>query len=196
MEEQRQTRSRAAHRRLRDRPFSEIGRETQRVIERAEIVKHDDRITPEEQRGAREIYPDLRLGPGLGESFIAGKELRDRYNFGEPAMRAVVRAANDWRRTGFTAPIRRDDLFDLFKRQLKELAPLERQTEEVFNAGLEEACRPVALYSALLNIWQDDKSEERYYVVDYVSDYLGSEGPAALELVWKLALARPQSECD
>jgi len=111
-------------------------------------------------------------------------------------MRAVVRAANDWRRTGFTAPIRRDDLFDLFKRQLKELAPLERQTEEVFNAGLEEACRPVALYSALLNIWQDDKSEERYYVVDYVSDYLGSEGPAALELVWKLALARPQSECD
>jgi len=97
-----------------------IGRDAKRVLDLAEDIKLDD-MTPEEKLRTREAYPDLRLGPSLGESFISGRKLKERYKYGEPAMRFVVRAANDWRRTGFTAPIQRDDLFNLYKR----LAPLQ-----------------------------------------------------------------------
>jgi hypothetical protein len=100
----------------------EIGRDAQQVLQCAEvIIKLEERMTPEEEQRALEFYPDLNLGPGLGESFIAGQELKDRYDHGESSMRAVVRAANDWRRTGFTSPIQYDDLFSLFKRHLEDL---------------------------------------------------------------------------
>jgi hypothetical protein len=164
----------------------EIGRDTQQVLQCAEaIIKVEERMTPEEDQRAREYYPDLNLGPGLGESFIAGQELKDRYDYGESPMRAVVRAANDWRRTGFTSPIQYDDLFSLFKGHLEDLEPAQDATDEVFKSALEDARTPVARYSALLY-----KKQEAYQLSDYVSDYLESEDYPILKEAWKLALAR------
>jgi tetratricopeptide (TPR) repeat protein len=172
----------------------EIARDAQEVLNRAKVIKLDERMTPKEEQLARKAYPDLNLGPGLGESFIAGRKLRQRYDYGEPAMRAVVRAANDWRRAGFTAPIQRDDLFYLFKPHFEDLAPAEDVTEEVFKTAVEDARKPVVRYSALLNRERSAKGKEEYYVVDYVSDYLENEDYPIVEEAWKLALKRLQSE--
>ena len=174
----------------------EIGRDAQQVLERAEIIKLEDRMTPQEAERARATYPDLNLGPGLGESFIAGRELRQRYDYGEPPMVAVVRAANDWQRTGFTSPIQRRDLFDIFKQHFEDLAPAEEATEAFFKAAVEDAQKPLARYSALLNRKRSAEGEEGYYVVDYVSEYLQNQGYSIVEEAWKLALRRVQSEPD
>jgi hypothetical protein len=196
-----------------------IVRDAQQVLERAEIIKLDDRMTPEEEQRAREAYPGLKLGPSLGESFISGRELKDRYDYGDPPMIAVVRAANDWKRTGLEAPIHRDDLFSFFRRHFEELEPTQDASEEVFRKALEDARNPVAHYSALLYRKRSAKGEEEYYVEDYVSDYLevagnrilegawplppdvkvfhqGATGYPMLEEAWKLALTRVQSESD
>ena len=174
----------------------EIAREAQEVLNCAKVIKLDERMTPKEERLVREAYPDLNLEAGFGESFIAGQELKQRYNFGDPARRAVVRAANDWRRTGFKSPIQRADLFDLFKRHFEALAPATEATEELFKVAVEDACKPVARYSALLNAERSAEGEAGYYVVDYLSDYLENEGYPIVEEAWKLALRRVQSEAD
>jgi Tfp pilus assembly protein PilF len=174
----------------------EIGRDAQRVFERAEVIKLEDQMTPQEEERTRATYPDLKLWRGLGESFIAGQELRQRYDYGGSPMVAVVRAANDWRRTGFTAPIQRDDLFGLFKRHFEDLEPAQDATEEVFKAGVEDARKTVARYSALLYRERSAEGAEGYYVVDYVSDYLETQGYPMIEEAWKLALQRVQSKFD
>ena len=149
---------------------NEIGRDAQQVLEQPEVIKMEDRMTPQEEERTRVMYPDLKLWRGLRESFIAGLELRQRYDYCEPPMVAVVRAANDWRRTGFTAPIQRDDLFGLFKRHFEDLEPTQDASEEVFKAGVEDARKAIARYSALLYREQSAEGIEGYYVVDYVSD--------------------------
>ena len=175
-----------------------IARDGQQVLERAHIIKLEDFISPQEEKQTRALYPDLKLGRGLGESLIAGPELKQRYDFGGRPMVAAVRAANDWRRTGFTVPIRRSDLLDLFKFHCEDLAPAEDPTEEVFTAALKDARTPVTHYIALLKL---DKSqpagaEEAYSLEDYLGDYLEKKGYPMMEEAWKLALGRLRSEHD
>jgi hypothetical protein len=55
------------------RKGDEVARDAQEVLQHAEDIKLDEWMTPKEERLAREAYPDWNLGPGLGESFIAGK---------------------------------------------------------------------------------------------------------------------------
>jgi Flp pilus assembly protein TadD len=43
---------------------------------------------------------------------------------------------------------------------------------------------------------EDEREEEGYYLMDYVSDYLENEGYPILEEAWKLALQRLKSESD
>ncbi len=176
----------------------DLSRDAQQILRRATLLELNDQLSEEERQRATEAYPDLNLGPSLGESFIAGRVLKERYKFGDPSLRAIIRAASDWRRAGFTSPIVRHDLFELFKSHLKTLAPQLRQTEQAFNAGLDEACKPVALYSALLSIGRETESgrEEEYYVVDYVNDFVEEENHPILNEGWSLALNRVQTGFD
>jgi hypothetical protein len=174
----------------------EIGRDALQVLKRAKKIKLEDRITSHEEERARAMYPYLDLGTGLGESFIAGQELRERYDHGEPPRIAVVRAAHDWRRTGLTVPIHSDDLFGLFKRHFEELEPAQGATEEVSKAALEDAGNTVARYSALLKRERAAEGEAGYYVLDYVSDNVEGQDYPMLEEAWELALRRVQCEPD
>jgi hypothetical protein len=74
-----------------------------------------------------------------------------------------------------------------FERHLKVFTPQDYPTEEVFNRALEEACKPIAVYNALLQIAEE--REKGYYVGDYVSDYLESQGYEIVEERWILVSA-------
>jgi len=174
----------------------ELGRDAQEILERAEVIKLEDRMTAQEEARARSIYPTLKLSQGLGESFIAGRELIQKYDHGSSSLVAIVRAADDWRRAGLTAPIPLDDLFRLFKGHFEDLEPAEDADQNVFEEGLAEARKPVARYSALLNRQDLATGEEGFLVGEYVSEFLEEKGHAMLEEVWALALSRAGSAAE
>jgi Flp pilus assembly protein TadD len=167
-----------------------VGRDVQRILERAEVVKLDDQLTDWEWLRARALYPNLKLGPGLGESFIAGRELRQRYDHGDSTLVAVVRAAHDWRRAGLTGPIQKGTLFQLFKGHFERLEPTQDGNEVVFERGLEKSRQPVARYSALLYRDQSEVNGPAFFIGDYVSDFLEQRDHdySMLEEAWRLAL--------
>jgi len=55
------------------RRTDEIARDAQRVLERAKVINLVDKMTSEEEQRARETYPDLDLGPGLGSPLFRAK---------------------------------------------------------------------------------------------------------------------------
>lgn len=173
-----------------------LGRDAQAVFERAEVIKLEDTMTTTEKELAQAIYPNLKLSQGLGESFIAGRRLVLKYDHGTSSLVAIVRAANDWRRAGLTAPISRDDLFKLFKRHFKDLERNKAADENLFDEGLANAIEPVARYRALLNRQDLATGDPGFVLGDYVSEFLEEKGQTMLEEVWPLALSRAESAAD
>ena len=54
----------------------EIARDARAVLRYANVIKLEERTASQEKLLLHDAYPDLNLGPGLGESFIAGPELK------------------------------------------------------------------------------------------------------------------------
>lgn len=175
---------------------NEISRDAERVLERAEVITLAAQMTRREELEARVMYPDLSFSPGLGESFIAGRELRQRYDNGKTSMVAVVQAAHDWRRMGFASFIRRSNLFDLFRLRFQILEPTQDADEQVFDEGLREALNPVVRYSALINRDRVSDKSESYSISDYVSEYLNETAGPILEGAWNIALLNLKLAAD
>jgi hypothetical protein len=126
------------------------GREVNQLLDRADIVTVSDRMTGEERERAGRLYPDVNFEEGIGESLIAGKRLRERYDNGPSELVAVICAANDWRRAGLSRAIPAPDLNELFKSYFRRIEPRIDATRERFASGIEAACDPIVKYSVLL----------------------------------------------
>jgi len=136
---------------------SAIGRT---AIELATVLLLPFELSEQERHTAASLYPrecgGKRRDPGsmsIGEVLVGGEELVARYRAGRaecPAGYAVVMAAIDCRRAGFTRPLSDDDLrtlFSLYAPRVHAGIPL---TEETFKSALDWATKPVASQVALL----------------------------------------------
>lgn len=152
-------------------------------------------IEPEEEKRARELYPDLQLVGGLGESFVAGPGLKTKYKHGNPGLKAVVRAAQDWRRTGISGPISKKELFTLFAIHIAKLVPQRDANDDAttFTDALRSARKPLVRYSALLLSDPKHPKEERFLIPDYVSEFVEDDEYPMQDKSWRLVLERIRS---
>jgi tetratricopeptide (TPR) repeat protein len=165
----------------------DIARDAQDVIDRATVIGIQDRMSGPEKKRAQQLYPKEKFDAGLGESLIAGRKLKRRADHANTAVKAVVHAANDWKRTGMSEPISRGQLYKLFARWLNEIDP-QADASGVFEKGLAGALEPVARYSALLLKRRCGEDDHCYEVSDFVSDYLDRAGHEVIEEAWRSAL--------
>ena len=173
-----------------------LGREVNQLLDRAEVVTISDRMTSQERERAGRLYPDVNFEEGIGESLIAGKRLREKYDTGPSELVAVVCAANDWRRAGMGGAIPAPDLNELFKSYFKRLESRRDATSEKFASGIEAACDPIVSYSVLLMKETHDSGEPRFSVPDYVSDYVASKKEPIPEETWRLAIRSLRTRAD
>src|SRR4029079_10632683 len=59
----------------------DYARAAQMMFTRSETIEVPGLLTQGEREAAQALYPNLPLGPGLGESFVAAPELRARLDF-------------------------------------------------------------------------------------------------------------------
>jgi tetratricopeptide (TPR) repeat protein len=162
-------------------------RSAQDVLDRAEIVQLPDRMSTEEGARAERLYPGRTFDEGIGESFIAGSQLRRRFDFGTPEMVAVTRAAADWERVGCTAPIRHDQLQQLFEPYFQSIEPLLDPGPQQFERGISQARQPVARYAALLTR-QASTAGFCFLVPDHITEYIEAKRFPILDATWDLAI--------
>ena len=124
-------------------------RGAQEVIARAARISLEAEMTKAESAEAGKLYPDIRLSKGLGESFIAGPQLKQRFDVSTSSVKSVVTAARDWSRTGMLKPITEEDLATLFQIYFKK-SELLSECDTEFHDALRHACKPIVKYSAML----------------------------------------------
>jgi tetratricopeptide (TPR) repeat protein len=166
---------------------TKLTRDIKRLLERAERIPIDVKMQPHEEQDARRLYPRQIFNQAIGESMIAGPELKQRFEEGEHWLQAVVRAVHECRRTGLSSPISTKDLFPLFKKFLEELPPQpaanESAADGLFHQALRLAIKPVRTYSALLH-----SAKDGYTISPYIHEYLTkSDPPKVLKPAWELA---------
>lgn len=124
------------------------------MLELAAEVPVPARLSPAELAEAQRLYPEAELDRGIGRALTATAALERRYQAADPAGRALVQAAVDWRRTGATVPISEADLDELARAYLPDPGPPAGQEAEADHpdgaGGLAWACQPVAPGVALL----------------------------------------------
>ena len=175
----------------------EIVQAMRAVLSRAKRVVVSDRMTEKERVRASEQYPEWEFGIGIGESFIAGTELKQRFDLADSNSLAVIKAAIDWRRVGMDWPISGQHLRTLYWYYYRHLEPLRDVTVEGLEAGLQAAREPVVKYSAMLR--RDDFSPDRecYSAPDYLVDYAEKRGDQILDDIWYVLSSQlPAEEID
>jgi tetratricopeptide (TPR) repeat protein len=172
------------------RSDDQTGRMAKTVLTRATRIYLPDLASPGESARAKQAYPDLQLVAGLGESFIAGAQLKQRFDYGDSSCVALVKAAVDWRRIGHSWPIPGQHLRTLYWYYYHDLEPIRDVTVEGLEAGLAAAREPVARYSALLIRTNPEPAEESYSALDYIVDYVDRADRAIPEQVWRFMLTQ------
>jgi uncharacterized protein len=178
----------------------ELRRAEREVLDQAARVNLARRFSgPERERAAQRVW-DPRIADamahvgtyGLAEYIAAGPRLWQRWRNGmavdNPPERlagaAIVAVAVDCRRAGFTRPVPKQMLSDLYGDYLD--APVARRlAAEAFAAGLAWATQPIQATSALLM-----EQEQGYVAFDYLVDRVQAESaaPPVPEATWKRLL--------
>jgi tetratricopeptide (TPR) repeat protein len=168
----------------------EISRAAREIFARATTVTLDDEMTADEKAAAQKLYPNLKFSKGLGESFIAGPELKALFDRSKNSIRSVVQAACDWARAGMLKPIEHDDLAALFETYYKEAEPLWDSSPQEFQDALREARQPIVRYSAMLIPMDLGDGKKRFSVPDYLWEYIETKRKLILNQTWELAFKR------
>jgi tetratricopeptide (TPR) repeat protein len=168
---------------------SPAGRDAQAVLDSATIVQIADRMSAAESAQASALYPGQEFDPGLGESFIAGRQLKRKLDTGASSLVAIVRAIHDWRRVGMVSGIADADLFALYGAYFRSLEPLRDVTRDAFDQGLAAATAPVVRYSALVLKRSHGAETPTFSLTDYIAEYLEGQQLAILDETWQAALA-------
>jgi tetratricopeptide (TPR) repeat protein len=166
----------------------ELDKLIQDVYDRADVVQLPEGMSADERAAAARLYPDQEFLEGLGETFISGRRLKERFDNGAAELRAAVRAAADWIRVGFSSPIPEDRLCNLFPAYFRNQKPLVDITRELLEQGIAQAREPVATYSALFFRESAENGAWRFRVPDFVTDYIEAQDIPILEETWSLAV--------
>jgi tetratricopeptide (TPR) repeat protein len=174
-------RSQERERILRDDELSRPGRAILRS-DRTQIVSLSRTLSPPEREQALRLYGSDELAraletQGLGEYFVAGPDLADRFEDGKvtcPEGAAVVAAAIDWRRAGLARPIPEPLLNALYSLYTEKFLGEAAVGEERFDRGLEWARTPIYATARLLSA-REEGFEANDYVLDHVQS--GSSDP-------------------
>jgi hypothetical protein len=148
----------------------------------------------EEHRGKR-VYPNLSFSGGIGESFVAAKELKIRLDEGAaryPGGVAIVRAAIDWRRIGIRKAIPETYLRDVYQAYYRNLEPLRDVTDEEFHIGIKWARQPIERFHAMLVKSGERGGVPEYIVYDYLVEHIEGKSVPIHHVAWKLALKHPE----
>jgi cellulose synthase operon protein C len=145
-----------------------IGKAIGEVLDQANQVPLEAKLSADELQRAHQLYPDQDFRRGIGTRLIDAARLVDRLRTGRarcPEGVAVARAAADWRRAGITRRITREDLSALFKLYLEPAVA----SQVVLDRGLHWALEPLDSGAALLRTEGEGSSYEAY---DYIVDFL------------------------
>lgn len=177
------------------RSSSDVDKDIQLLLRRFREVRLVSELNPSETQRALALYPGedkQKLARGLGEHFVAARELRNKYDTGRATCaqgHALVRVAIDWRRAGLTRPIPESALRKLTARYIHILGlPDVDLTEDSFQEGLKWARAPLGLRTALLSKVGDDGAEKHFEAFDYLVDHLDRTGVELPEEAWTLIL--------
>ncbi|WP_133878332.1 tetratricopeptide repeat protein [Paractinoplanes brasiliensis] len=110
-------------------------------------------MTEAEKADARRLYPSEEITASIAETLVGGSTLLKKYWAGpdeQPVGCAIVRAAVDMRRAGLTRPVTRAELQALISLYWSGAQGSARPVDDVFDAGLEWAAKPVASEVALI----------------------------------------------
>lgn len=171
------------------RSAPEMSRNADEVIARGVRIELSAEMNAVEKTEAKRLYPHMKFSKGLGESFIAGSQLKQRFDMSDNSVKSVVRAAFDWSRTGMRA-IDREDLSTLFEIYFKEAEPLRDPPPDLFEKALLRAREPIATYSAMLEPAELGDDKKRFRVPDYLTEYIATQSSEMPELIWEMALKR------
>ncbi|HWN98159.1 MAG TPA: hypothetical protein VNS63_02710 [Blastocatellia bacterium] len=174
----------------------ERARLAQLLLARAELVEVPGVLSESERLLAENCYPDLPLGPSLGESFVAAPQLRarlDAVDLGAVASVAIARAAIDIQRLGVLRSIKPDELRTLHRAYVIHLDPQSIYEATAFDQGLREVLEPIARHSALLLRDTSEWKEDRFFVQDFLVEHVETRGDAILPAVWSWAVDRLDS---
>jgi len=132
---------------------------------------------------------------GLAEYLGAGPEALDKFEKGEitsPVGFALVRAAIDWRRTGFTRPVSQQILVRALSAYLADRPDVPR-TNPSIEEGLTWATMKINETVALLGQVFPGSNGPSYEAFDYLIDQLTRTSTPVPDLMWDLALEQSES---
>jgi tetratricopeptide (TPR) repeat protein len=158
----------------------EVGRATRMVLEKAAQIWMEPRLTDAEYSAAQELYPDLAVERAFAEQLVAASTLKRKYFDGRqaaPVGWAIVQTACDWRRIGFTRPIKEGELKKLYAIYLSARPDID-PSDRLFTDGLRWAREPVAAESALLRR-VGTNSQPLFAIFDYIVALADGQGDSA-----------------
>jgi hypothetical protein len=148
-----------------------------RLLSDAEIDRARNVIKDEQILAGIERY-------GLGQYVGAGRQAWARFEAGrdtDPVGHALVRAAADWRRVGYTRPAPLDVLVRLLPNYLDAID--QHPDDEAIRNGLQWAKQPISTIALLT------ESESGFVVFDYILDVIADRRWPVPDGTWKTALA-------
>ena len=135
------------------RSDSDIGRAARLALATATEIHLPYELNDEERRQGQALYLEERFEHSIGEPLVAADQLTARFNAGQienPAGRALVQAAIDWRRAGLSRPIGDPELRELYPKYLPSIRAGLEPSDDLYKGGLAWACEPLVSHVALL----------------------------------------------
>jgi tetratricopeptide (TPR) repeat protein len=182
------------------RPRDELRPQEWEVLQRFSGISLQRRLTGPELGRVRAMVNDPGVLAavdhyGLAEYLGAGPEALDKFEKGEianPVGYALVRAAVDWRRTGFTRPVSQQVLASALPTYLADRPDVPR-TNQAIDEGLAWATAKINETVALLGQVFAGSNGPVFEAFDYLIDQLTPTSMPVPDLMWALALEQAES---
>ena len=185
------------------RPRDELRPPEWEVLQQFSEISLQRRLTGPELRRVRAAVEDPGVLAavdhyGLAEYLGAGPEALDKFEYGEdtnPVGQALVRAAVDWRRSGFNRPVSKQVLATMLPTYLADRQDMPR-TSQTIDEGLAWATEKINETVALLGQVFTGSNGPVFEAFDYLVDQPTCTSTPVPDPMWALALEQAESSAE